>query len=524
MILPLLGLFATEPLVFAPGTSPEFQGMVRQVSAALEKKDRGRAERLIALLPAKNNVYAWDDTEVPIGQRQEFAKARDAAFAEWRQAGSSPRFIESTNPTIRFRFSPELAPRPQGDAPLGVALFFYDKATPRMEAFIGLARGSGKKKVTASEVRDAVRYAIARYLGLAEQDSGVTRRPDLPEPGFGPGSPNFFTVDSNFRIIDSLVKAIKEDKPVQAGTPRIVFDPQKVEIGTVIQGERKKFSVQLTNTGDAPLSYQTQGDCGCVIGAPPGVIPAGGTVLIQPSIDSTEYVGKLVKKLIVTTNDPEKPTFEIPVHLEVKPLFRFLMPEGDTIQTDETRKTSVYLTFADEVPMNVLKANFDGYPVKLVQTAWEGELADPQMSEPTRKRKGFRFDIELEGEPPEGRATGTLSMITDNPKFRILRTQIYTQKGIVAMPDDVYLGALTATPKRSFVTLTRTSKPFKVLGIDSDNPHVKAIAEPQPNGDVRVVVEYDGKLTKGELGARLTIRTDDAKQPKILVLVRGIVA
>ncbi|CAN5616622.1 hypothetical protein BH11ARM2_BH11ARM2_25840 [soil metagenome] len=523
MLLPLLGLLVAEPLVFAPGSSPEFQEAVKGVSSALDRGDAARAGRLMALLPARSTTFSWDDSAVPKNKREEFAQARDAAMVEWRQAGSSPLFGPDPNPAIRFRFSPVLAPRPQDKNPLGVALFFYDKATPRLEAFIGLKRGPGNVSVDADGVKAAVRYTLARYLGLADRDSGPLLRPDLAQPSMGLSFLEMAAVDANFRLLDTLGKAVRENKPVQVGSPHIVIDPAVAEVGTVIQGDRKPFSIQISNTGDAPLSYTTRGDCGCVVGAPPGVIPPGGVALIQPQIDSTEYVGKLVKKLIITTNDPERPTIEIPVKLQVTPIYRFLTPQGDTVVVDQSNKATLYLSIPEDRPFNILKTDFSGFPAKVTYTPWEGELADPALNEPVRKRKGYRIDLEVQDDAVNGHTSGTLAVVTDNPKFRLIRTTVYAQRGIAAMPDDVYLGAIGDAPKQSFVTLSRPNRPFKVLGIDSDNPRIKATAEPQPNGEVRITVTYDGKQTSGEMDARLSIRTDDPKQPKILVIVRGFV-
>ncbi|RYG31732.1 hypothetical protein EON81_22230, partial [bacterium] len=292
MVLPLLGLLASDIVTFGPGTSPEFQDTVRGISAAVEKGDKAKASRLLALLPAKTVTYSWDESAIPKASRADFATARDKAFMEWNGAAPGLRFKKAPQGALQFRFSPLLANRPEDANPLGVAIFFNEKAAPRMESIIGLSRSLKKVPLTVTELRGAVRYSLARYFGLSDQAQGGVRRPDLPgSPGILTNS-DLRTVGGNFELIDKLRVAVQENKPVQTGAPQLSIDPATVDIGTVTQGDKIPFSVQLSNTGTAPLSYATQGDCGCVVGTPPGVIPPGGVVLLRPHVNSTEYSGK----------------------------------------------------------------------------------------------------------------------------------------------------------------------------------------------------------------------------------------
>ncbi|RYG47241.1 DUF1573 domain-containing protein [bacterium] len=523
MFLPLLGLFASDVVTFAPGTSAEFQDTVRQVSASMEKGDKAKATRLLNLLPTKSVTYSWDEKAIPAAMRADFAKARDRMFREMTAVFATLTKVPAAQAQVQFSFAPVLGKRPQDANPLGVALFFNEKATPRMEAVIGLKRGMKGQTIDLDDVRGAVRYALARYLGLSEQAQAASQRPDLPGQTWPLTNNDFSAIAGNFKLVDSLRKAIQENKPVATGVPQISIDPAVIEIGEVTQGDKVPFSVQITNTGTAPLSYVTKGDCGCVVGTPPGVIAPGGVALIRPHVDSTEYVGKLVKALIVTTNDPERPTITIPVKLNVKPLYRFLTPQGSTILLDDSKTKDIYLVLADGRPLNILQVRFDGIPIKVTPTEWEGELPDPGLNEPSKKRKGLKLHLEVTGETIPGRAMGSLTLITDHDRFRVITTTIYAQTGIVASPDDLYIGALGSVPKSSTLSLSRPGKAFKVLGVESDNPRVTATFEALRPDEVRLKVEYDGKATTGDVVAKLKVKTDDPKQPVVRVTVRGFV-
>jgi hypothetical protein len=266
------------------------------------------------------------------------------------------------------------------------------------------------------------------------------------------------------------------------------------------------------------------GDCGCVRAGLPGVVAPGSTVLLKPYIDTTDFAGELHKRVILYTNDPEMPTRVLPIQVNVTPSYRFLAPAGASTLLGENDNTNIiYLVIPTGSPIKVKEAHLDGVPGTVTMEPWKGSLPDPDLREPSLPREGYRLTVRY-GEPfPTTRAPAMISVVTGDIRKPRIRFPVSVQRGIVALPDELYMGTLGSAPHKSVLLVSRPGRPFKVMEATTNHSSLGASFEPLANGDYKITVRYDGKAPSGDFEAVITLLTDDLRQPNVKIPVHGIV-
>jgi len=109
--------------------------------------------------------------------------------------------------------------------------------------------------------------------------------------------------------------------PGQSNGPRIHFEQEVYDYGTIAYGSDGRCSFTFTNTGDAPLIiHQFQSSCGCLVpywDREPVAPGASGNVRL---LYDTRRVGPFRKSATLTTNDPERPQIVLSIRGEVLPM------------------------------------------------------------------------------------------------------------------------------------------------------------------------------------------------------------
>ena len=276
---------------------------------------------------------------------------------------------------------------------------------------------------------------------------------------------------------------------------------------------------------DAPLSLARRTDCACLTTTQSATLKPGDTALLPASIDTKEFVGVLNKRLIVFSNDPDFPVKEVPVTVTVQPRFRLLSKSGPVLVANEGPVVyEVFLVLNPGAQVQPDRVRLNGLPGKVTMEKWTGWIADPELGEPERERSGYRIRAELEGSLPPGRSLATVLIDTNSTLFPTLYHNFAAQKGIVAMPDQVYLGEIAPAPRRVSFLVSRPGAPFKIVKITSNSPTLKFEHVAQREGWEHVVTaQFDGKAPFGNFEALITVETDDPKQAKVVVPMRAVV-
>jgi len=512
-----------------PGVNTNFQSAVIALETKLNAGDFASAEKLATLLPKNEVSILWDDSKVPSGLRDEFKKQRDAAINQWESITQTPIKVVASKPDIKFDFVEVLPPSPGNGIPAGATNFWSD--TPgdiRLETVIGLKRMAPPEDINPANVFNEVAARIGSYFGLEVRPYPNTfmGRSDVnAQQQNQPIPQEMLTARDTVQASHDLRIAVQKKIKLIPATPKAFFDPKSIDLGTSMQGDEVKFNIQITNSGNAPLAMRFQPDCSCVgIGNYYQVIQPNATYVLQ-GLQKTEAVGPLHHTLLVTTNDPDDPNLLVPVSINVKPRYRFLAPSGNTIKVpDGGANFDLYLALTDGsgiVPSDVQMAPIAG---KVTMEPWSGTLPDPEMNEGPMPRKGYKVTVHIDGAlPVPGRNPTTISIGTNSKLFPSLQYNFFAQRGLVVSPAQLYMGEVAPGVRKYTVVLTGPSKSFHIKKISSSWPHLTFTSYPVGDTQMNIEATYDGKGEQGPVLGDVTIETDDAEQPTLIIPIRGTI-
>lgn len=512
-----------------PGTSAHFQQMSLAVQEKLEAGQFEAAARALEAIPSRKVVVEWDDSKVPQARRREFAEARDQVLDAFRKEPLSLDVRVGKPGHIKFDFV-DVLPRNRGDSisPGSVQFYSTSKDEPRVESVIALRRGYPEAQTESDDVYNEVGFGMLALFGATANPLGsLSKKSDQPTRFRAIlRSDEMVQVRNALRMADALADAVAKRRRLTPARPAASMDADLLESKPVVQGDVVEFSYQVTNTGNALLILQNKPDCGCLYVDPDVRIAPGKTALVKAFVNTTEFVGDLRKNIVVASNDPERPRTTIRVHVVAKPLYRLILPKGPNLLGDPNGfVTDVYLAIDDSVKMKVLNASTNGLPSSVRFEPWSGDLADPELGEGVKRRSGYRFRITVDKGIPAGRFPLTVNVSTDHKVFTDLRQTVYVQTGIIALPNQVYLGEISRAPRRGSFFLSRPGKPFAIKSVGTNLRFAKTsyIPTSAARDEYRVFVELDGSQPEGDLVGSIKVTTDDPAQKTIEVPIRAVV-
>lgn len=525
MLIALAGAqAATQPVPAFPAlSSAGFQKNVRSIEAALSKGDAAGAKAIAERLPKRSITLTYDDHLVPAAQRDEFRAAVNRAVAAWRLV----RVVPGAKGDLKIAFSDRIAPDAQTGVPGNVATFFgQDPDEPAVSAFIGLHRGSPLRDANVRDVVNDVTYSIGAYLGLTRHSisAGAMYNSSLNDDLRGVLRPELKAAATNLILADRLRAAAAAGTSLTVtGVGRAAVDVSGFE-GKALQGDIVDVEIPITNSGDGPLTVDAEGDCGCVV---PEVIPPiapGKSSVLKVGIQTREFATPIERKITVFTNDPDRPIAVLPVKIGITPRFRFIVRGGSSVTLQEGKNVvDAYMTFPEGHEMEVTKVSALPTDIKATFERWSGTLADPEHGEAAIPRKGYHFRVEVPSDKvASGRSLVNVVVFTKEPAFENLYQTFSVQRGIVALPGELFLGEVPAgSVKTATILLTRPGKPFTVKSAKAASDTYSVKVEPgKSTGEIKLVVTYNGRGF-GDIGTKITVVTDDPKQPKLVIPVVG---
>lgn len=515
----------TAPLPpFPPGSSAAVHQACLAVEEQLAKGAFEEARKDAERLPKRSFSIQWDDSAAPASEKDRWVEMRDLAIKSWSQIYNLHVSV-GTKGDIAFRFVDHCPDGKEG-IPAASVLQFGD--SPRLKVDIGLKRGKQLEPIVPNEAFVEVAHAIGSYLGVADDPllGSAMHREDKPGmPPYGPAQKDLFVAENILAISERLRRDVANRTSIPAGEPAIGLSPAVVDMGEVRAGSKVPLEFRISNLGTATLAINLVPDCGCFSRVPPGGVPPGKTVTLRTVVDTTEYIGTIHKDLVLYSNDPKNPTIEIPVTFKSLPAYRIYRPEGDTvIVPDSGTSINVLLTLPKDSKLFPERYEVTGMDnAKVTMEPWRGSAPDPDLDEPSQPRQGYEFHLKVPGKLPVGRTGLTLSVTTSDKDFPLVQYNLYLQKGIVALPENIFLSNMTGTARAEF-RLTRHGKPFQILKVETGSPNLKAFVKPV-TGQVEYQVDllYDGHAPLGDFVAVVKVHTNDAKDPIVEVQVTGTV-
>ena len=515
---------AGAPPALPPGTTPAFAQTALLVEARLAAGDVPGAREAARALPLRRPRIAWaDDEALPSNLRAARADGLKRVVEAWARGANGPSgfvpTVETGAADIVVGFAPVL---PEGEdglpAPIRVEPGLPFRAT------IGLTRGKPGEPLTPAEMNMEVAYALGRYLGVNDSPFNGTSMHQDPRPGLTPTMPQMrdaHVAVSTLALADKLRAAVEVGKPLGLVAPSLSLPVAELDLGEIEQGKPLHGAFLIANAGKGTLEYRLDPDCGCF--SLPAVRPVapGSNAKVDFEINTHDFVGGEHKTLLLRTNDPARPSVEIPVSFRSLPAYRLFHPGGENVVVPDAGGTyDLFLLLPPGSKIHPTDARWDGVDAKLTWDEWQGPLADPDMQEGALLRKGWRFRVRIPATiAPGHRTPGSLTIVTDSPQFGTLTSTLYAQRGIVALPESIYLGDAKPGSETLFL-VSRPNAPFKILSVDA-GPLKATWHDVRGGTEYRVNLSYPGGSPKGDLLVPVKIRTDDPKHPLVEALVTG---
>jgi hypothetical protein len=120
-------------------------------------------------------------------------------------------------------------------------------------------------------------------------------------------------------VASSLAWAGDEKPAASAKGPRIAVEPASFDFGKALQNKslQKEFSVRNYGSEDLTIAGVST-TCGCTAALTESkTVKPGGSTPLRVTLDTRTYSGRLVRKVLVRSNDPAKPLLEVQVEANV---------------------------------------------------------------------------------------------------------------------------------------------------------------------------------------------------------------
>lgn len=510
------------------GASSEFHALVNEVKSKLAAKDFAGAGKLGKLLPQSVITYRFNYAKVPADRLESYKQSISFAIDSWQKyLDGKATLVEakSGTPNILFSFEPVLAKLPDtGEIP-GATWFYSTEATrPRIETVIGLKRTAQLVEAKSTEVFNEVMFGIGSYLGLAPSPvygtamgrvNGTMGGMNLVSKGEAALS------ESNLRLAKALRVAALAKTVVKPTTPQIVVSGKSFQFKSAFQGDTVYEFMTVINKGDAPLKLKAYGDCSCISGDIIDTLKPGESAALKARYRTDELQGDIEHNVVLMSNDPEEPAQKFPAKIHVEPRAELVYPTSDTVLIDsDQHKLSFYIHSSEPVKWDIIAAQLIPLDSKVVWEPFEGDVSDWKRGGQKRYVKGFKVTADFSTLPANqvfGRIMMSVYVRLTNENLKLITAPIFIQKGIVAQPENIYLGAPTGPTESNFL-LTRPGKPFKILNISCDSKFVRvSVASSRLDSEYTITAKYDGKAPEHRIDTKIVIKTDDPKQSEIVL-------
>lgn len=532
MLLPLLALGIAQAVgpVLPAGVNPPYQKSFIVVQQAMQKGEFARAQSILAKLPRASLTINWDEKKLDPAFKEVVAEAGNGAIREWTENLSNLKITRAPRADILVTFVNRLPANADSAGPAGAVFFVSDMSgEPRLEVIISRLRGPNAVPATMLDIRNELLFGIGYFLGL-ERTPTVGSAMDRTDLNYviehRVSQANKRLVLESLAAVEALKALAAKKVRVTPSVPIAFSEPAGFTFGEKTQGEVVETTISVTNRGNAPLSLRVVPDCSCFLVQHSPTVAPGGTAIVKVSIRTAEFPGPFDKAVFIYTNDPDASSRRIPFRMHVEPRYRFLQPVPRRVLQvgDDGLKTELFLTYGSKSPFQVKAVRIDGVSAIAQADPWSGQLADPEMKEPAKQRSGYKISILGGPSVPPGRIPMSVVVETDDPVFPVMRYTLYVQKGIIALPDNIYMGIVQQKPMTFPATVSRPGKPFRIVSARSDNPHFKVKLEKKSGADeYKLAIDFDGKADPGDISAVITVTTDDSSQKEVAISLRGIV-
>lgn len=509
------------------GASVSLHERVLEVKKHLAAKDFKKAALLAKRLPTGTITYSISKKNLRNDNIDDMMNAVDNAASAWGRILKDQLDITEAKPgtpaTIKFSFEPVLAKRAGENIPAGSAVFESTIPTPTVEGVLGLKRGAKLQASTALDIFNEAMFTFGTYFGLAAEASQGTAMGRLDQPMTARSAiiPIYIeSVKGMLALSKNLREAAAKGIVVEPTQAKLMIDAKEIQFPTTLQGDYGDAKALVSNIGNGTLLARAAGDCTCIAGTIQPSVGANHSTMLLGKYNTIELAGHVQHNIVLRTNDPDRPLLIIPAKIEVKPRVEVVYPFTNTYYVDPENPTFTMFVHSFDTPPEFEDVQVIGVEGTATVVPFIGQVPDFLKGTEKREINGYRVDVDLSKVMASsifGRMMGAALIRVNHPVVRTIKANFYVQRGIVAQPEQVYLGKPTGPTKASFV-IAAAGKPFKITKVSSNSPHLTFSVTPRKiKGEFTVTIDYDGKSTGHVIEAQITVETDDPKQAKLTI-------
>jgi hypothetical protein len=328
---------------------------------------------------------------------------------------------------------------------------------------------------------------------------------------------------------------------VRVAGPVIRIEPSQVDFGTLAQGELATADFTIHNDGTELLQIlKTDSDCGCTLARiPDSLLAPGAATSMSIMLQTRSFSGSILKHVTVFSNDPAAPRARITLAAHVRPTVRVSATSiaFGAVACGSRERRTIELRAAAADTLRIL-----GYEVAAARQT----LGEPAARTADSLHSEARLAVTIEGAESEGDSTlyrvhletragappgpFTLTHAIRTNLVGALRVPLHISgqfySFFVVEPTVLSFGGLPQSREKTIsVMLTGRGEGRRhVLGVRCADERLAArVVEHEAGRRYEVEATIPAGAEPGQIQTRLTIETDDPRQPQIDLEVRALV-
>jgi hypothetical protein len=505
-------------------TASADRAALTQASALLSKGLFDLAGTQVGPLTPAPVTHVWVDwTPVPKALRPGYKQAVQLAIHEWN-AGLAPgmRFDAATreeDADLLVLFDRAVAELKFGQPRLLCTDTQVDPTGSHRTGAIRIALNvpNTEGPHLSASVTHLVSQGLGAFLGLGPSANAAS----IMGPDVHAGATVTKIADADLRAAKQLVDARMKladyaKRKVAIYLPKAKLTAEKTEIdaGDVWRGENAHYVFLVKNTGDAPLEIDAKPNCGCTVANFDKVIAPGSQGKIEADVHTTNFRGKVMKVIDVTSNDLDNPRMSLHLVANIKSIITIAPSESPLIglKSDAPTTQELEIKIADKEPVQVTRVT--------CSAAYASAKVDPM---PAENGTAYKVTLTIDPAAPMGRSAFIVSAFTTSKREPQVNITAICEKGIVVMPPSAYMGTIgprAVLPLNQFITISRREGRVNIQKIDNDDPKLEIQQVTMKEGQqYQLHLTYRGGWPTGLIQRKIVIHTDDPAQPRIEIPV-----
>lgn len=323
--------------------------------------------------------------------------------------------------------------------------------------------------------------------------------------------------------------AVAQEAPA-AGKPKVAVPEPVFDAGTVPTGQEIVHDFVIENQGDAPLEItDVRPACGCTVAQFDRTIAPGASGKVHAVLDTSTFAGAIAKAIVVLTNDPARPRFDLTVKAQVHPhliadpgFARFLQAQHSEPGVVEQR---------------IWTRSFDGleildvtspYPYLTVTHAPIRDAAD-RNEDGVGPQHVLTLVLDY-AEAPVGSLAEYVVVKTNHPQQSEIKIPVsgFIRPLVVATPDSADFGALVLDDdgaQGSVLLKHYGAQPLVISQAEATVPGVEvAVEEVEVGKEFRVRVQLPADMPKGPFTGTIRLSTNNPRKPTVEIPLTGSVS